>query len=430
LFLVPVLAALSMAPPARAQSSAEDRAAADALYEEAGKLMQAKRWAEACPKLEASLKLDPGIGTSLRLGFCYEQLGRTASAWSAYNDAEAMARKAGDKRADEAARHAKEVEHLLSRLQLDVAPENRGGGVEIRRDGKTIDPAAWASAIPIDPGTHVIEASGPGRQPWKMTVTIETKAGTTTIRIPVLERAIEETAKATEADAPKRGKIVLEAAAGVGLAPTLGGDVAGGCTGGCKASVPLGGFVQLRGGYELPAGIFVGASVGYLTLATRFGGRASTLMPVGKPASTGTVDDSVGVRGLLLGVAGGYRFGDRLSGFVGLGAGALLGSAHDERAGSFHSSGGAAYAAGPIDDREAARFLFLAPEASIGIRLPAHLELSLGLRALALFTVTRPAWDASVTVVGSDGLASWNAETLTGKAILVLVPAVALGGAL
>jgi serine/threonine-protein kinase len=175
--------------PAHADASSEDRAAADALYDEAGNLMKAGRFTEACPKLEASLKLDPGIGTTLRLGYCYEHTGRTASAWSAYNDADALARKAGDKRADEAGKHAKLIEPQLSRLVLDVAPENRTAGVEIRRDGRVIDPGAWTSAIPIDPGTHEIEASGAGRQAWKATITVAAKPGTQTVAVPALAAA-------------------------------------------------------------------------------------------------------------------------------------------------------------------------------------------------------------------------------------------------
>lgn len=180
------VAAFALAPAAFADSSPEDRAAADALYEEAGKLMKAERWAEACPKLTASLKLDPGIGTTLRLAQCFEKTGRTASAWTSYSDAEAMARRVGDKRADEAARHAKQIEPLLSRLVLDVAPENRIVGVEIRRDGKVIDPGAWASAMPLDPGAHVLEASAPGRLTWKAIVTIEPKPGKTSVSVPPL----------------------------------------------------------------------------------------------------------------------------------------------------------------------------------------------------------------------------------------------------
>ena len=184
-----VLALFLIAPRALAGASPEDAALADSLYAEGGKLMEAARWAEACPKIEASWKLDPGIGSTLRLAFCWQKLGRTASASAMYRETEAMARRVGDKRADEAAKYAMEIEPLLSRLVLDVPPENQAGSVEIRRDGKVIDAAAWASGIPMDPGPHVVEAAAAGRLPWKTTITIEARPGVTRLRVPVLTQA-------------------------------------------------------------------------------------------------------------------------------------------------------------------------------------------------------------------------------------------------
>jgi hypothetical protein len=184
-----LLASVALAPRVRADTSPEDRAAADALYAEAGKLGLAKHWAEACPKLEASLKLDPAIGTLLRLGSCYEALGRTASAWSVYNDAVALAAKSDDKRGKQAELDAKRLEPTLARMLLDVAPENRVAGVEVRRDGTLLNAGAWGSAVPIDPGEHTIEATGPGKLPWKTTITIEPKPGVTTVPVPVLQNA-------------------------------------------------------------------------------------------------------------------------------------------------------------------------------------------------------------------------------------------------
>src|SRR3954466_1150821 len=99
-----LLALLSTSAPAFAEATPEDRASADQLYNDAAKLMAASKYPEACPKLSASQKLDPAIGTLLKLGFCFTYTGQTASAWSSFNDAEAMARRAGDKgRGDEAA---------------------------------------------------------------------------------------------------------------------------------------------------------------------------------------------------------------------------------------------------------------------------------------------------------------------------------------
>ena len=73
-----VAVALSSASPASAQG--HDPVAAEAAFAEARALMQKGRFDEACPKLEASLSLDPALGTLLNLGDCYEKVGKTASA--------------------------------------------------------------------------------------------------------------------------------------------------------------------------------------------------------------------------------------------------------------------------------------------------------------------------------------------------------------
>jgi len=59
---------------------AADAPAAQALFDEAKRAMADGRWAEACPKLEESERLDPSIGTAFNLARCYEHVGRIASA--------------------------------------------------------------------------------------------------------------------------------------------------------------------------------------------------------------------------------------------------------------------------------------------------------------------------------------------------------------
>lgn len=183
----------SLASPrvARADGAPEDRAAADALFTDARALMKRGHYAEACPKLVASQRLDPAIGTLLQLGYCYLNDGKTASAWASFNDAEAMARKANDRpRADDAARQAKALEPKLSKLTIEVP--DRAAGLEVKRDGKPVDAALFGSAIPVDPGEHTVEATQPGKQPWSAKVTVASSAGTTLVKVPVLTAPLAE----------------------------------------------------------------------------------------------------------------------------------------------------------------------------------------------------------------------------------------------
>lgn len=178
-----LLALLALPLPALADATPEDRASADQLYNDASKLMAAGKYAEACPKLGASQRLDPAIGTLLKLGFCFNYTGQTASAWASFNDAEAMARKAGDKaRADQAAKQARDLEGKLSRLVIEsAAPE-----VEVRRDGALVDRSVLGTALPVDPGAHTLTASAPGHEPWSSSITVAARPGTTTVRVPAL----------------------------------------------------------------------------------------------------------------------------------------------------------------------------------------------------------------------------------------------------
>ncbi len=182
-----VLAMLS-APRAGAAPSTEDRALATELFKQGRDLMTAGKAEEACPKLAESHRLDPGGGTVLNLALCYEAIGRLASAYSAFNDALAMARRdERDDRVTIATEHLASVEPRLSRLIIEVPPGSELPELEVRRDGSEVARAAWGSAMPVDGGSHEISVRAPGRRPWSATVTVQNESDKQTVVVPLLE---------------------------------------------------------------------------------------------------------------------------------------------------------------------------------------------------------------------------------------------------
>ena len=177
---------------AAAEPTANDKVTAEALFGDGRKLMAAGNFRQACPKFEASLRLDPGVGTMLNLADCYEKNQQTASAWAQFREASSAARAAGSKEREDLARQrAAALEPKLSRLTITVGTQT----VRVTRDGAPVDPAALGSAMPIDPGRHVIEATAPGKQKASKTVDVPAGSARVSVEIPIL--ADDTSARAT-----------------------------------------------------------------------------------------------------------------------------------------------------------------------------------------------------------------------------------------
>lgn len=177
------------AGPAQA-APVHDPAAAEAAFAEARALMRQGKLAEACPKLEASFALDPALGTLLNLGDCFEKTGRTASAWVRYREAAAMAVQQNHREREAIARaRVAALEPRLCKLVIR-APDRPD--LEVVRDGVPLVHAAMGLPVPVDPGTHVVEAKAPGAAPFSTHVEVLAPAGDapcplTAVDIPALE---------------------------------------------------------------------------------------------------------------------------------------------------------------------------------------------------------------------------------------------------
>ena len=184
--IAPAVIALSFAfhaADARAEGSS-DKVAAETLFDEGRSLMTAGRHAEACPKFEASQRLDPGVGTMLYLADCYEKTGRTASAWAEFREAVSAAHNSGSlDREKVAGERARALEPKLSRLTVNGAP---GPDVVVTRDGVKLDPAELGTAVPVDPGTHVVAATAPSKRKWTTNVEVAAGGARVSLAIPIL----------------------------------------------------------------------------------------------------------------------------------------------------------------------------------------------------------------------------------------------------
>ncbi len=212
---------------APAYAAGDEKAVAESLYQAGLKLMAEGKNEEACPKLVESQRIDPASGTQLALAKCYDQAGKTASAWALYKDITFAFKKAGNAAGEKAASDkVDQLEKKLSRLQINAAGD--APGLVIRRDAEEVGKAVLGTPIAVDPGPHVIEATAPGYQVWQTTVTIGKEGDTQTVTIPALTMA------AKRANTLRTVSYVV---GGVGLAGVVVGGIFGGLAASAKSSL-------------------------------------------------------------------------------------------------------------------------------------------------------------------------------------------------
>jgi len=191
---------------ARAEAGAAQKAAAESLFDDALKAMKGGRYADACPKLEESERIDPGIGTLLYLGECYEKTGRSASAWATFREAASSAQAKGEtERARVAAGRADRLQAGLSKLTISVAPETAQlTGLRVTRDNATIEPSLFGLAIPVDPGKYHVAVSADGYEAFQAEIDVSANADVKSLQIPAL-KALPQAVGAPPAPLPSTG---------------------------------------------------------------------------------------------------------------------------------------------------------------------------------------------------------------------------------
>jgi hypothetical protein len=172
------------------------------LYNQGKELLDAGKTAEACQAFESAKRLDfTAFNLILRLGDCYERLGKTASAYSQYQQAASVAAAAKDARQITAEERIAAVEPLLARLAVNLAPG--AAGVVVRRNGEVLGGEKLdGKSAPVDPGSYTFEAAATGKKTWSTTRVIAPGASVI-IDVPALETIVIAAPRAAALSSPE-----------------------------------------------------------------------------------------------------------------------------------------------------------------------------------------------------------------------------------
>lgn len=151
---------------AQADAASAESQAAEALFRQAKGLLEKGELEPACEKFAASQALEPGLGTLLYLGDCYERAGRFASALEVFREAAELAEARSDEqRLRLAAIRARALEPRAPKLEV------RNDSLEVRElqvtvGGTPLPASDLGKPLPRDAGRYDIRFSAPGYEPF------------------------------------------------------------------------------------------------------------------------------------------------------------------------------------------------------------------------------------------------------------------------
>lgn len=223
-----VLAATFSGPDAFTQElTAEERAAGEKLYEDGVKLLEQKKYAEACPVLARAVEVTrrQGIGGILALAECREGEGKTASAWTLYREARSRAEIAGQReRADLAKAGEERVSAQLHYVEIENAAELLAvEGLEVTIDGAKVSTAVLSTPIAADPGSRSIVLRAPGRDDRTVSIEVPPRAGSTKVKIDLTKTQTQVVAPPVSSPGLGGGQIAGLTIGSIGLAAMIAG---------------------------------------------------------------------------------------------------------------------------------------------------------------------------------------------------------------
>ncbi len=269
------------ATAAQAQTREAD---AERLFREGQKLLEERRYGEACPKFEQAYKKDGALGTLLNLAFCHKEQGATWYAWLEFREAESKATELNrPDRRDFAHARLTELEKGLPKVVVDN-PRKLPLSEVLVEDRKVWE-AERGSVFAVESGARKFTFRAKGKKPATILVQVVRGDRPQRVSVPELELLTADDvppppAPATIPEAPPRRDAVTPRPAAESSSPqkTIGwvalgvgsaGTALGLVTGAITIFGPCGGkdcTAAERSSTSTTAAISTIATIGGLTL--------------------------------------------------------------------------------------------------------------------------------------------------------------------
>jgi hypothetical protein len=205
-----------------AEPSKTELAAARDLFSRAERDEDAGHWADALEKLRraGTVKMTPGI--RFHIALCEEKMGQLVAALADYTAAEAVARAEGNKDVLDAI--SDPLAALRGRMPtLTITPPADAKDASVTLDGAPLATGLLGTPVPVDVGTHTVQAHAAGRPPFATTLSVfERQAARVDVLLPPAAplgappapaQVVESTPEARPGGSPRTAAILTTAGA-------------------------------------------------------------------------------------------------------------------------------------------------------------------------------------------------------------------------
>lgn len=171
---------------ASGSAAAEDNADAERLFREGQKLLEERRFGEACPKFEAAYSKDKSLGTLINLAFCHKEQGAIWYAWLEFREAEVKATELNrPDRRDFAKQRLQELEKQLPKVVLDNPQKVPLSDVLV--EDRKVWEAERGAVFAAEAGQRKFTFKGKGKKPQAMMVNVVKASTAQHVVVPELE---------------------------------------------------------------------------------------------------------------------------------------------------------------------------------------------------------------------------------------------------